>query len=45
MADLGVDLKMIANMDPYIFSGYVIAVVATIACLVYAWIKRDKGED
>jgi len=44
MTDLGVDLKMLGTMDPYIFAGYVIAIVSVIACLVYGWMKRDKGE-
>jgi hypothetical protein len=44
MVDLGVDLKMIGTMDPYIFGGYVIAFVAVIACLAFAWLKRGGDE-
>jgi hypothetical protein len=44
MADLGVDLKMLGNMDPYIFTGYVTAFVAVIACLVFGWMKRGSDE-
>jgi hypothetical protein len=44
MVDLGVDLKMLGMMDPYILIGYVSAFAMVIGCLVYGWMKRDKGD-
>jgi hypothetical protein len=45
MVDLGVDLKMIGTMDPYILLGYVTAFAAVIGCYVYGRLKKEKGEN
>ncbi len=31
--------------DPIIILGYAFAIGLTIACVVYGWLNRDKGED
>jgi len=33
------------GMDPYISSGYVLAIAMVISCLIYGWIRRGKGDD
>jgi len=31
-------------MDPYILAGYLSAFAMVAACIVYGWLKREKGE-
>ena len=31
--------------DPYIVFGYILAFAMVIGCIVYAYTKRDKGDE